>query len=113
MIAGPVRQAHAVNVAFDQSRRQRRAGEIDDTRIRRGNVRGGTDRLDLLADDAHGPAFVHRLAIEDTGGTQDDRFGWWRLRRRHSCRNDEEEQRQRLEVRLKPDTTVTSHVRGL
>ena len=54
-----------VRVSFDEARRQRRARQIDRFRAGRGNARVGPDGVDALAFDAHRPAFVHRVAVED------------------------------------------------
>ena len=60
-----------VRVAFDQAGQQRGAGQVDDLGVGGVDGRGGSGGLDAVAADAHGPAFVRGLAIEDAGGFED------------------------------------------
>ena len=60
-----------VRVAFDQAGQQRGAGQIDDLGVGGVDGRGGSGGLDAVAAHAHGPAFVHGLAVEDAGGLED------------------------------------------
>ena len=56
---------------FDESGRQRRAGQIDDLRAGGGDRRRRPDGVDALALHAHGPALVHRVAVEHARRLQD------------------------------------------
>ena len=60
-----VRMEQDVRVTFDQARRQRRAGQIDDARAGGGRAGVSAGRVDPVAFDPHRPPLVHRLAVED------------------------------------------------
>ncbi len=61
-----------VRMPFDQTRRQRRARQVDDGGARRRDACVGSDGVDALAFHAHAPSLARRLAVEDARGTQDD-----------------------------------------
>ena len=58
---------------FDQPGQQRRSGQVDDGGAGGFDRGGGTGRFDPFAANAHGPAFVHRLAVEDARRTEQRR----------------------------------------
>jgi hypothetical protein len=82
-----------VRMAFDEAGEQRRARKIDDGCAGHGDRHGRTGGLDALILHPHGPALVHRLAVEDARGTDDNRGrGAWLRCRALGANGDLEEQ---------------------
>ena len=65
-----------VRVPLDQPGQQRRAGKIGHRRAGRRIADAGPGRLDPVAPDTNGPAFVHGLAVENAGGFQHHGRRW-------------------------------------
>ena len=68
-----VRMEHDVRVPLHHPRHQRRPGHVDDRPTR--GVDGCADGFDAIATNADGPPFVHRFAVEDARGLEDQHHG--------------------------------------